>query len=102
MVKTYRSKSIKRIKVNQAKRKNIDINGTQIEAFNNLKALLTSSEILSFPKFEKPFILTTTSLEQYSRRAKSVNINRFHIYQGHLIRPRKTMLGTKKKFPLPI
>lgn len=46
------------IKANQSKRKEIRLGESELNAFNDLKELLTSSEILASPDFEKPFILT--------------------------------------------
>ncbi|XP_055372796.1 uncharacterized protein LOC129606479 [Condylostylus longicornis] len=47
------------IKANQSKKVGIKLNAEELKAFNRLKELLISSEVLIFPNFEKPFILTT-------------------------------------------
>lgn len=47
------------IRANQSKRKDIEFDETELKAFNDLKELLTSSEIYTFPDCGKPFILTT-------------------------------------------
>lgn len=47
------------IKANQSKKINIKLNEQELVAFKNLKELLSSSEILIFPDFNKPFLLTT-------------------------------------------
>lgn len=47
------------VKANQSKKVDISLNGECLKSFNNLKELLMSSEILTFPDFKKPFILTT-------------------------------------------
>lgn len=46
-------------RANQSKKVKINMNEKEIEAFRHIKELLTSSEILVFPDFKKPFILTT-------------------------------------------
>lgn len=47
------------IRANQSRKVNIELDNEALKAFNDLKLLLTSSEILAFPDFEKPFNLTT-------------------------------------------
>lgn len=47
------------VKANQSKKKEIKLGPTELQAFDELKELLTSSEVLAFPDFEKAFILTT-------------------------------------------
>lgn len=52
------------IKANMSKKVEIKLNKEELKAFNNLKELLSSSEILIFPNFEKPFILTTDASDK--------------------------------------
>lgn len=47
------------IKASQSKKVKIDLNQKELEAFRNIKELLSSTEILIFPNFDKPFLLTT-------------------------------------------
>ncbi|XP_049316307.1 retrovirus-related Pol polyprotein from transposon opus isoform X1 [Bactrocera dorsalis] len=47
------------IKASQSKRIQISLTEEGLKSFNDIKYLLTSSEILVFPDFNKPFILTT-------------------------------------------
>lgn len=47
------------IKANQSKKIGITLDNKALKSFNDLKELLVSSEILIFPDFTKPFILTT-------------------------------------------
>lgn len=51
------------IKASQSKKIKIFMGEKELKAFNNLKELLTSPEILRFPDFDKPFILTTDASE---------------------------------------
>lgn len=47
------------MKANQSK--GVNLNENELKAFNNSKKLLTCSDILAFPDFEKPFLLTTNA-----------------------------------------
>lgn len=47
------------IRANQSRKIRIELKAEELKAFKNLKELLISSEILIFPDFEKPFVLTT-------------------------------------------
>jgi hypothetical protein len=47
------------VSANKSKNVKIELKETELKAFKELKDLLSSSEILAFPDFEKPFILTT-------------------------------------------
>jgi len=48
-----------RVKSSQSKKVPIELDEAAIKAFNDLKTILSSSEILAFPNFFKPFHLTT-------------------------------------------
>lgn len=47
------------IKANQSKKINIHLTDVELKAFQQLKLLLSSADLLIFPDFNKPFILTT-------------------------------------------
>lgn len=47
------------VKASQSKKISIQLDQSGLRAFKHLKELLSSSELLVFPDFEKPFILTT-------------------------------------------
>lgn len=48
-----------KVKSNQSKRVPIKLNEEALQAFSDLKSILSSSEVLAFPNFNKPFHLTT-------------------------------------------
>lgn len=47
------------VKASQSKKVKINLNGKELDSFKHLKEALSSSEVLAFPDFEKPFVLTT-------------------------------------------
>jgi len=55
------------IKSSQSKKDSIELEKLALKAFNNLKAILSSSEVLVFQEFSKPFHRTSdaTPLEQF-------------------------------------
>lgn len=58
-IKAYRKKVDAIMKMNQSKRVPIDLNEEAVQAFSDLKSILSSSEVLAFPNINKPFHLTT-------------------------------------------
>ncbi|KAH8323677.1 hypothetical protein KR067_009813 [Drosophila pandora] len=48
-----------RVKASQSRKVPIELDDVALQAFNDLKAILASSEVLAFPDFNKPFHLTT-------------------------------------------
>ncbi|KAH8343594.1 hypothetical protein KR067_003229 [Drosophila pandora] len=48
-----------RVKASQSRKVPIELDDVALQAFNDLKAILASSEVLAFPNFNKPFHLTT-------------------------------------------
>ncbi|KAH8325104.1 hypothetical protein KR067_009985 [Drosophila pandora] len=48
-----------RVKASQSRKVPIELDDVALPAFNDLKAILASSEVLAFPDFNKPFYLTT-------------------------------------------
>lgn len=47
------------IKASQSKKVNINLTDVELKAFQHLKSLLSSADLLIFPDFDQPFILTT-------------------------------------------
>lgn len=50
---------LSQVRANQSKKVAIELNDEGLKAFQTLKKLLTSAEVLAFPDFDKPFNLTT-------------------------------------------
>ena len=54
----------RQISKNQSKNTSIELDEQALNSFNILKEILSSNDILAFPDFEKPFILTTDASDK--------------------------------------